>query len=163
MRQAARWRRLHARLHRKFENPRSCFFNNWSVVTDYGCSVSPAALQDPTAIIRAGGYSSVHSTPRSRASHHGRHEWFADFRLTVLKSEIGFLEYRLEVIRSWPDSDRKRAALQRVLVWLDASRRLERSVQSGKRRSRSDRHRRLPRTIDAERTIAYAKADWSHG
>jgi hypothetical protein len=34
--------------------------------------------------------------------------------LTVMPTEIQFLKYRLEVVASWPDSGRKRAALEAI-------------------------------------------------
>jgi hypothetical protein len=34
---------------------------------------------------------------------------------TVLEYEIRFLEYRLEVVQSWPDSDRRRATMEAIL------------------------------------------------
>ena len=35
-----------------------------------------------------------------------------------LQSEIRFLEYRLEVVESWPDSGRKRASIEAILLRL---------------------------------------------
>jgi len=40
----------------------------------------------------------------------------------VLQSEINFLEYRLEVAESWPDSERKRAVIEATFLRLNALR-----------------------------------------
>jgi len=55
---------------------------------------------------------------------------------TVWASEIRFLEYRLEVIRSWPDSARKRVALEGVIVRLRRSREIGLSALNGNRLSK---------------------------
>ena len=40
----------------------------------------------------------------------------------VSLSEINFLEYRLEVAESWPDSERKRAVIEATFLRLNALR-----------------------------------------
>jgi hypothetical protein len=36
-----------------------------------------------------------------------------------MESEVQFLEYRLEVVSEWPDSDRKRATIRAILSQLE--------------------------------------------
>jgi len=43
-----------------------------------------------------------------------------NFVTPELQSEIRFLEYRLEVVESWPDSGRKRASIEAILLRLHA-------------------------------------------
>jgi hypothetical protein len=39
--------------------------------------------------------------------------------VTCMQSEIYFLQYRLEVVTSWPESDRKRATIAAILHQLE--------------------------------------------
>lgn len=45
-------------------------------------------------------------------------------RMAIEEWEIRFLEYRLEVVGSWPDSARKVATMQAILLRLDGSRKI---------------------------------------
>lgn len=38
---------------------------------------------------------------------------------THMQSEINFLKYRLQVVQTWPDSDRKRATIAAILSQLE--------------------------------------------
>jgi hypothetical protein len=40
-------------------------------------------------------------------------------KYSLMDSEIQFLEYRLEVVSEWPDSDRKRATILAILSQLE--------------------------------------------
>lgn len=42
------------------------------------------------------------------------------FMTPELQSEVRFLQYRLEVVESWPDSGRKRASIEAILLRLTA-------------------------------------------
>jgi len=45
----------------------------------------------------------------------------ANHRQSVAASENRFLAYRLEVVRSWPDSARKQATIEAILLRLRAA------------------------------------------